>query len=67
MEHRTVAPVTEMEVNEERIITEYGKSTDGIPTPKKVLIKHDGKKFLEAEVSELKLLEKLDDSEFTKP
>ena len=66
VEHRTIAPGTEMEVNEERIILEYGKNEDGVPYAKKVMIKHDGKQFLEAEVTEMKMLEKLDDSEFKK-
>ena len=66
VEHRTVATRSAMEVNEERIILEYGKNKDGIPMPKKVVVKHDGKQFLEAEVTEMKCLEKLDDSEFKK-
>jgi hypothetical protein len=66
VEHRTVDPQTGNEITEERIITEYGK-TDGVPTPKKVLINHDGNKFMELEVLETKQLEKLDDSEFAKP
>ena len=65
LEHRT-ADATGTEVGEERIVLEYQKGDDGIPMPKKVLIKHDGKTFLEAEVLEAKLLEKLDDSEFKK-
>jgi hypothetical protein len=65
LEHRT-ADQNGTEVGEERIVLEYKKGDDGIPMPKKVLIKHDGKNFLEAEVLEAKLLEKLDDSEFKK-
>ena len=53
------------EVDEERIVTEYRKQ-DGIPVPKTVLVKRDGKKLLETEVTEIKMLEKLDDSVFTK-
>jgi hypothetical protein len=66
VEHRTVDPMTGNEITEERIITEYTK-TDGVPTPKKVVVNHDGNKFMEAEILETKRLEKLDDSEFTKP
>jgi hypothetical protein len=66
VEHRTVDPMTGNEITEERIVAEYGK-TDGVPTPKKVLINHDGNKFMELEVLETKQLEKLDDSEFAKP
>jgi hypothetical protein len=63
MEHRTVDPMSGNEITEERIITEYGKS-DGLPTPKRVLIKHDGNKFMELEVLDVKRLDKIDDSEF---
>jgi hypothetical protein len=64
LEHRT-ADATGKEITEERIIQEYQK-VDGLPVPKKVLVKHDGKNFLEAEVQEIKMLEKLDESEFKK-
>jgi hypothetical protein len=66
LEYRGAEPGTGKEVNEERIITEYSKPKDGPPTPKKIIIKHDGKLFLEAEVLEVKNFEKLDDSEFKK-
>ncbi len=66
VERRTVDPQTGNEITEERIITEYAK-TDGVPTPKKVLINHDGAKHMELEILETKRLEKLDDSEFAKP
>jgi hypothetical protein len=66
LEYRGAEPGTDNEVNEERIVKEYEKNKDGIPLAKKVLIKHDGKTFLEAEVLEIKYFEKLDDSEFKK-
>jgi hypothetical protein len=65
-EYRSVDPFTKNEINEERIITEYGKNKDGIPVPKKVVIKHDSKVFLELEVSDIEFLEKIDESEFKK-
>ncbi len=67
LEHRVLDPMSGQELNEERIILEYGeKSAEGIPLPKKVLIKRDGAKFMEVEVQEAKVLEKIDDSEFKK-
>jgi hypothetical protein len=65
VEFRGKSPMGGKEYTEERIILEYEK-TDGIPRPKKILVKHDGEKFLEAEVVEAKFLEKMDDSEFKK-
>ena len=66
VEHRTVDPMSGNEITEERIITEYTK-TDGVPTPKKVTVNHDGNKYMEVEILETKRLEKLEDSEFAKP
>jgi hypothetical protein len=54
------------EVTEERFITEY-QDSGGRKVAKKLVVHRDGKKFLEAEVTEVKLLEKLDDSEFAQP
>ena len=53
------------EITEERIIQEY-KMKDGIPLPKKVLVKHDGKDFLKAEAVDFTFLESIDDNEFKK-
>lgn len=54
------------EVGEEVFYSEY-KAIEGLQQPTKVLINRDGKKFVEAEVTEQKLHEKLDDSVFAKP
>jgi hypothetical protein len=54
------------EVVEERFLSEY-REVEGILAPKKAVILRDGKKFLEAEVTEAQFLEKLDDKVFEKP
>jgi hypothetical protein len=54
------------EVDEERIIKEY-QDVDGQKVPKRVLVNHEGKKYLEVEVVEIKFLDDIDDSEFQKP
>lgn len=66
IEHRTTAPGGGAEVAEERIMLSYQKDKNGIAIPKKVLVKQDGKTFIEAESSEFEFLEKIDDSEFKK-
>jgi hypothetical protein len=58
--------MTGQEVTEERIIQEY-QEIDGAKVAKKALVNRDGKKFVEAEVLEVKSLDKLDESEFAKP
>ena len=64
-EHRA-KDATGKEVSEERIVLEY-RDTDGVKTAKKAQINHDGAKFLEVEILEAKILDKLDDSEFEMP
>ena len=67
VERRATDASSGKEYTEERIVTEYNKPNKlGVPTPKKVLVKRDGKKFMEAEVLETTPLEKIDDSEFVK-
>ena len=66
MAFRSADPVTGNEIDEERIVQEYQKNKDGMQVPKKVIVKHDGKDFLEAEVLETQYLEKIDESEFKK-
>ena len=66
IERRTLEPMSGQEITEERIIAEY-QTVSGIPVAKKVVVNRDGKKFLEAEVQEVRLLESLDDGEFMLP
>jgi hypothetical protein len=66
VEHRPTDAMTGNEITEERIIQEYQKSDAGVPVPKKVVVKRDGKDYLTVDVLEVKMLEKLADSEFTK-
>ncbi len=54
------------EVTQEILVSDY-KEIDGIKSAMKFLINRDGKKFVEAEVTDLKYVEKLDDKEFAKP
>jgi hypothetical protein len=66
VEHQVHDFMANQDVNEERIILEY-MDQDGNKVPKKVLINRDGKKYLEAEVIEVKELDEIDSSEFAKP
>ena len=54
------------EMTQESFFTHY-KEFDGLKRPAKVVIKRDGKDFLNMDVSEYKLVEKLDDGEFAMP
>jgi hypothetical protein len=66
LERQAVDAMTGEDVAEERIITEY-QEIDGVKVPKKAVINRDGKKFIEAEVVEIKFRDKFDESEFAKP
>jgi len=66
VEARKLDPMNGQEVTEERIVSEY-KTQDGMAIPQKVLINRDGKKYLELTIEEVKYLDKIDDSEFSKP
>lgn len=65
MAARTINAENGQEVDEERIMSGY-KNVEGMPMPTKILINRDGKKYLEMELEDIKLFEKLDDSEFKK-
>jgi hypothetical protein len=54
------------EVTEERFITEYQDVKDR-KAAKKVEVVRDGKPFIEVEITEMEILEKVDASEFVKP
>jgi outer membrane lipoprotein-sorting protein len=66
IERQTVDAMSGREFAEERIITDY-QEVEGIRVPKKVVVNRDGKKFVETEVVEAKLLDKLDAGTFAKP
>jgi hypothetical protein len=65
-ERRTIDLQSDQEITEERIVTEYQK-LEGVAQPKKMVINRDGKKFLEAEIVELREFDKLDDGMFKVP
>jgi hypothetical protein len=66
VQHRTLDIQSGMEIDQERIITEYQK-VDGVPVPKRLVVNRDGKKFLEGEVLEYKQHEKVDEGLFKLP
>ncbi|MSR52768.1 MAG: hypothetical protein EXS09_05700 [Gemmataceae bacterium] len=55
---------TPKEVNEETYRSDF-KKVSGVQTAQKLEVKHDGKKFMTVKASDIELLEKIDDKEFT--
>jgi outer membrane lipoprotein-sorting protein len=53
-----------VEVMEESYHSEY-KKINGVQTATKLKVTHDGNKFMTAELSDIEVLEKIDDKEFT--
>src|SRR5262249_14575283 len=66
MERRTRDIQSGQEVNEERLILEY-QTVNGREMPKRVQVNRDGKKMMEAEVVDVQLVERLEDSVFAQP
>lgn len=54
------------EVTQETLFSDYHE-VQGVRVPGKIMILRDGKKYLEAEERDVKLFEKLDGKEFSKP
>jgi outer membrane lipoprotein-sorting protein len=63
---RTKSEEEKKEVTQDVYLSDYHE-VQGIQISKKVVIKRDDKQFVESEVADVKLLEKLDDSVFAKP
>jgi hypothetical protein len=66
IESQTYDTATMRDAAEERLILDY-QDVNGAKIAKKVLVRRDGKKFMEAEVTEFKVLDKVAPDEFTKP
>jgi hypothetical protein len=66
LERQAYDPTTMRDVMEERLILDY-QDVEGAKVAKKILVKRDGKRFLDAEITEFKFLEKVDPAEFAKP
>ena len=66
VERRTRSAATMKEVSEERIYAGY-QDVDGLRMAQKVGVYHDGKKFMEVEVTKARALERLDESVFDRP
>ena len=61
-----VDPVSKDAVTQEEYYSDY-KEKDGVKQPWKLLINHDGKKFMEAAVTEITYPATLPEKMFTKP
>lgn len=66
VERQALNAITHEEVGEERIYGDY-EVMQGIQTPKKVTVMREHRTFLEANIVEMKYLEKLEDTVFTPP
>jgi hypothetical protein len=60
---KALAPGNPVEVTEETVLSEY-KKVDGIMTPMKMVVTHDGKKFMTEIITEAKMMEKADPKAF---
>jgi hypothetical protein len=65
-ENRVKDDMSGQEMNQEIFYSDY-KDADGVKRPMKLVIKRDGKDYIEGEVTEMKMLKMADDSAFDKP
>jgi outer membrane lipoprotein-sorting protein len=65
VERRTLDD-SQQEVTEETFFSDY-KEVDGVKVPMKLVIHHDGNKYLELEVTEYRFVDRIDDAEFARP
>jgi hypothetical protein len=65
-QHKFKSAAVTTEVDSEVFFSDY-KDVNGLKVAMKQLTKHDGKKFVDMEFTDAKILEKLDDSTFAKP
>lgn len=65
-EMRIYEAETGQEVTQEKFIIGY-KDTNGLKTAARVLIHKDGKRFMDIEITNTQIFDKLDDSTFAKP
>jgi outer membrane lipoprotein-sorting protein len=54
------------ELTQETLYSDF-KAAKGMQIPRKVIINRDGKKYIESEVTEIELMEKIDDAMFGEP
>ncbi len=67
LERRAKAPEQGNQEVTAEIIYSNHKDVNGVKIPTKILVKHDGKKLVEAEHSDFKFEDKLDEKLFSKP
>jgi hypothetical protein len=65
-EHHVLDPMTNKEVRQEVIFSDY-EEKDGLKHYKKIVLLRDGRKMIEARVMELEFFDKLDPKVFAKP
>jgi outer membrane lipoprotein-sorting protein len=56
----------QQEVTQETFFSDY-KEIDGIKVPMKLLVHHDGKKYLDLEVTDYRFVDQIDSAEFARP
>ena len=66
LEHQVLDPASGKEVRQEVIFSDYQQS-DGLKHYKKIVALRDGKKVIDAKVTEMEFFRKLDEKVFAKP
>jgi hypothetical protein len=65
-EYRALDP-NKQEVTQEKIFPEYKTLASGLKVPAKMIMNNDGKRFIDAEITDVMIVDRHDDSVFAKP
>jgi hypothetical protein len=66
-EYRAIEPIMKQEVNQEKFYSEFKELVPGATMASHFLIKNDGNKFMEMDITELRSVDRHDASVFAKP
>ena len=66
-EYRSQDPVTMQEVLQEKLYSDFKDIIPGLKSAMKVSVSNDGKRFMELEITETKLVDRHEDSVFARP
>jgi len=66
-EYRALEPITKQEVTEEKLFGGYKELVPNLKIASKIAVKHDGKLFMELEITEIRPVDRHEDGTFAQP
>jgi hypothetical protein len=66
-EYRAIDPISKMEVNQEKLFGAYKELVPGVKSASKITVNNDNKRWMDMELTEMRTVDRHDDSIFAKP